>query len=244
MSTITLVEKTIAALKKDPTYRFKADYSLRQLFSILLYRGLQILRGLRIKLIINARGLVFCGRSVVIEHGYMIKAGPNLILDDNVFISALSEKGIVLGRNVTFSRGTIIACTGVIAHKGIGLEIGDFTGINAQSYIGCQGGVKIGSNVIMGPGVRIFSENHNFTDLETPIRLQGETRHGIVIEDNCWIGSGTTILAGVRIGTGAIVAAGSIVTKDILPYSISAGIPAKILKKRGQDGLQKNVDKA
>jgi len=232
MSLISLIEKTIATLKKDPSYRFKAKYGLRQLFSILYYRGLQIMRGLRAKLMIKAKGLVFCGRSVVIEHGYMIEAGPNLILEDNVFINALSEKGIVLGRNVTLSRGTIIACTGVIAHKGIGLEIGDFTGINAQSYIGCQGGVKIGSNVIMGPGIRIFSENHNFADLEIPIRLQGETRHEVVIEDNCWIGSGSTILAGVRIGTGAIVAAGSIVTKDIPPYSVSAGIPAKIIKTR------------
>jgi acetyltransferase-like isoleucine patch superfamily enzyme len=234
MSLIALVEKTIAVLKKDPSYRFKTDYTSRQLFIILFARGMQIIRGLRVKFWTKSQGLVFCGRSVVIEHGYMIRSGPNLILEDNVSINALSENGIKFGRNVTLSKGIIIACTGVVAHKGVGLVIGDYSGINAQSYIGCQGGVTVGANVIMGPGVRIFSENHNFTHTEVPIRLQGEIRQEVVIEDDCWIGSGATILAGVRIGTGSVIAAGSIVTNDVLPYSVVAGIPARLLKTRKQ----------
>jgi len=226
------VEAVISKLKKDPDYRFKSPYTDRQLLTILIFRGLQIFRGLYCKIRMNAKGLVFCGRSVVIEHGYMIQAGQSLVLEDHVFINALSTNGIKFGRNVSLGRGSIIVCTGVVAHKGVGLEIGDNTGINAQSYIGCQGGVKIGSNVIMGPGVRIFSENHNFENMEIPIRLQGESRNEVNIEDNCWIGSGATILSGVRIGTGSVIAAGSIVTKDIAPNSIVAGIPGKVIKSR------------
>jgi acetyltransferase-like isoleucine patch superfamily enzyme len=234
MSIVTKsMEILISRLKNDPTYRFKMPYTDRQLITIVLYRGLQVLRGLPRRLTLRlSGGMLFCGRSVVIEHGYLIKSGPNLILEDYVQINALSERGVNLGRNVTIGKGAIIACTGVIANKGIGIEIGDYSAIGAQSFIGCQGGVKIGSNVIMGPGVRIFSENHNYEDIKIPIRLQGETRKGVVIEDDSWVGSGVTILDGVTIGTGTLIAAGSVVTKDIPSFSVVAGIPAKVLKNR------------
>lgn len=232
MSFMSLLENVIGFLKNDAGYRFEADYTLRQLIMMVAYRGVQLVRGLRIRLLIKGRGLIFCGRSVVIEHGYMIQAGPNLILDDYVSINALSKKGIIFGRNVSLNKGVIIACTGAIAHQGVGLEIGDYTGINAQSYIGCQGGVKIGSNVIIGPGVRIFSENHNFSDLTIPIRLQGETRQQVIIEDDCWIGSGATILSGVCIGTGSVIGAGSVVTKDVAPHTVVVGVPASPMKSR------------
>jgi acetyltransferase-like isoleucine patch superfamily enzyme len=225
----------IARLKKDPTYRFRTPYTDRQLVTIFWYRGLQAVRGLPKRLTLRlSGGLLFCGRSVVVEHGYLIRSGANLILEDFVQINALSEKGVSFGRNVTIGKGAIIACTGVIANRGVGLEIGDYSAVGAQSFIGCQGGIRLGSNVIMGPGVRIFSENHNYADLATPIRLQGENRTGVVIEDDCWIGSGVTILDGVTIGNGSLIAAGSVVTKSIPPFSVVAGVPAKVLKNRRQ----------
>jgi acetyltransferase-like isoleucine patch superfamily enzyme len=232
---ISVLESLISKLKKDPNYRFKTDYTERQLFNILKYRGFQIMRGLlkRPKIRMSG-GLLFCGRSVVIENGYMIQSGPNLILEDYSQINALSEKGISFGRNVTIGKLAIIMCTGVIANKGVGLEIGDYSAVGAQSFLGCQGGIKLGNNVIMGPGVRIFSENHNYKDTAVPIRLQGETRTGVVIEDDCWVGSGATILDGVTIGTGTLIAAGSVVVNDIPSFSIVAGVPAKLIKKRGE----------
>jgi acetyltransferase-like isoleucine patch superfamily enzyme len=227
------VQLVISKLKKDPEYRLRSSYTDRQLVYILIYRGMQLFRGLIKRPGIDiSRGLLFCGRSVVIEHGYLIRSGSNLILEDFVQINALSEKGVTFGRNVTIGKGAIIACTGVIANRGTGIEIGDYSAVGAQSFIGCQGGVKIGSNVIMGPGVRIFSENHNYEDITIPIRLQGEKRKGVVIEDDCWVGSGVTILDGVTIGTGTLIAAGSVVVKDIPSYSVVAGIPAKVLKNR------------
>lgn len=229
-----ITENIISKLKKDPSYRFKVQYTDRQLVTIIWLRALQAVRGIFLRTkIAHASGIIFAGRGVVIEHGYQIKSGSSLILEDGVHINALSEHGITLGRNVTIAKFAIIVCTGVVANKGVGINIGDYSAVGAQSFLGGQGGITLGNNVIMGPGVRIFTENHNYSDLSVPIRLQGETRSSVVIEDGCWIGSGVTILAGVIIGAGSLIAAGSVVTKNIPGYSVAAGIPAKVLKSRG-----------
>jgi len=74
--------------------------------------------------------------------------------------------------------------------------------------------------------------NHNFDDLEMPINQQGETKKGISIADNVWIGAGCRILDGVKIGTGAIVASGAVVNKDVPDYAIVGGVPAKLIRMR------------
>jgi acetyltransferase-like isoleucine patch superfamily enzyme len=86
--------------------------------------------------------------------------------------------------------------------------------------------------VICGPRVSFHAENHVYTDPDTPIRLQGVTRRGIVVEDDCWIGAGSMILDGVRISRGCVVAAGAVVTRDVPPYSVVAGVPARVIKSR------------
>jgi acetyltransferase-like isoleucine patch superfamily enzyme len=227
-----LVEKIIGILKKDPTYRLNTKYTVRKMWYIVFYRFTQLIRGIVVKLKVTCDGFVFCGRAVKIEHGYLLKAGKSLIIEDNVFISALSEDGILLGDNVTIAKSAILVCTGVIKDCGVGIRIGNNSAIGAHSFLGGQGGISIGDDVIMGPHVKIFSENHNFDDISIPIRKQAETRKVVVVEDDCWIGAGSTILAGVKIGRGSIVAAGAVVTKNIEPYSIVSGIPAKLLKKR------------
>ena len=128
------------------------------------------------------------------------------------------------------SRNCTLLCTGVISHKGVGISIGNNTGINAYCFFGGQGGIDIGNNVIIGPQVKIFSENHNFSDKNNIIKNQGVTRQGVKIESDCWIGSGATILDGVILKSRTVVAAGSVVTKSFEEKSLIGGVPAKLIK--------------
>ncbi|NOW95571.1 DapH/DapD/GlmU-related protein [Mucilaginibacter sp. SG564] len=231
----TLIEKVIRRLKNNPDYKFENDYSLRELSVILWGRCRQLSRGVWKRMFFKrSEGLVFIGSHVNIKHSYLFSAGKNLIIEDHVYINALSSDGIRIKNNVSIARNCTLICTGVIAQKGKGIIVGNCSGINAGTYLGGQGGIEIGDNVIIGPGVKIFSENHNFADFNINIKDQGVTRNGVFIHDNCWIGAGVTILAGVTIGEGCVIAAGSIVTKTVAPHSVVAGVPAKILKKRGE----------
>ena len=230
---IKLIEKLIKILKSDSSYQLDLNYSSKELFYIINYRLFQIIRGYIKKFYLKkSKGFIFGGKNVKIQYGFLIKAGRNLILEDNVILDALSCNGILFGDNVTIAKNTILQCTGVIAQKGVGIIIGNNSAIGAQSYLGGQGGIEIGDDVIMGPGVKIFSENHNYSDDSVEIRRQGVTRIGVKIKNNCWIGAGAIILDGVEIGEGCVIAAGSVVTKSIPPNLIAVGIPAKIIKSR------------
>jgi acetyltransferase-like isoleucine patch superfamily enzyme len=100
------------------------------------------------------------------------------------------------------------------------------------SFIGCSGYIEIGNNVMMGPRVNLLAENHNFEQTDFPMKDQGVTRGTIVIEEDCWLGANCSVLSNVRIGRGSIVATGAVVTKDVPPYSIVGGVPARIIKSR------------
>jgi len=115
---------------------------------------------------------------------------------------------------------------------GEGFVMGDRSSIGPGCFIGCSGYIEIGADVMLGPGVRIFSENHVFADTTATIKSQGVERGTTTIEDDCWIGSGATVTSGVRIGAGSVVAAGSVVTRDVPPMSIVAGVPARVLRTR------------
>ncbi|MDP2760788.1 MAG: acyltransferase [Sideroxyarcus sp.] len=232
LKTSRILERIVRTFHSDSNYRIASEYGLREFTWILFYRGLQVLRGLKIRLVATTEGTVFCGRSVCIEHGYNISAGKSLVIEDNVYINALSLEGIKFGRKVFVGRGAVIVCTGVVAQKGVGLKIGDSSGIGAYSYIGCQGGVSIGNDVIIGPGLKMFSENHNFQNPNELIRKQGVHRKGIRVGDNCWMGCNVTILDGVEIGDGCVIAAGSLINKSIPANSVVAGIPARVIKSR------------
>jgi acetyltransferase-like isoleucine patch superfamily enzyme len=228
-----IIEKLIRKLKGDPDYKWESAYSERDLLSVTLVRFAQIIRGLWLRIFLKkCSGLLFVGSNVKVRHGYLLKAGKNLILEDNVSINALSVNGIKLGNQVSIARDCILFCTGIIAQKGTGITIGDRTGISARAYFAGQGGITIGNDVIMGPNVQIFSENHNHMEIAMLIKDQGVTKNAVTIGNNCWIGGGATILAGVNIGDGCIVAAGSVVIKSVPVNSIVAGVPAKIIKSR------------
>jgi len=104
--------------------------------------------------------------------------------------------------------------------------------ISHNCLIGGEGGVFIGNFVMIGPNTCIVSSNHGFLKEDIPMVRQKITSSPIKIEDDVWIGANVIILPGVTIGQGAIVGGGSVVTKNIRPYTIVAGNPAKELRKR------------
>jgi acetyltransferase-like isoleucine patch superfamily enzyme len=159
-----------------------------------------------------------------------IHFGKTIIIGDNVEINALSIEGVKIGNNFSIHRNSIIECTGVLRNIGIGIVIGNNVGIAQNCFIQVRGKVTIGNDVIFGPGVSIFSENHNYSDRSKFIHEQGETRKGVIIEDGVWVGSGAIVLDGVTIGRNSVIAAGSVVNKDIPSHCIAGGIPAKVLK--------------
>lgn len=161
-----------------------------------------------------------------------IKIGRNLSIDRNCYIDALSVEGIRFGNNVSIGKNTTIECTGTLKLLGKGLLVGDNVGLGTHGFFGCAGGVEIGDNTIFGNFVSVHSENHNYTDVNIPIRLQGVNRKGIKIGKDCWIGAKATILDGTVLGDGCIVAAGAVVRGEVPPYSIIGGVPAKVIKRR------------
>lgn len=110
-------------------------------------------------------------------------------------------------------------------------KIGDNVSINRNTVI--RGNFTIGNNVAIAPNCTIIGVNHSFDRLDVPIRLQGvNTRGGVVIEDDVWIGANCVILDGVTIGSGSVIGAGSVVTKNIPAFSIAVGNPCKVIKSR------------
>lgn len=112
------------------------------------------------------------------------------------------------------------------------LCIDSHTYIGRNTFLGAHEPITIGKYVLIGAYCYITSANHQYQSRELPIGLQGFIGAPITIEDCVWLGTRVVVLPGVTIGEGAIVGAGSVVTKDIPPYEIWAGVPAKFIKKR------------
>lgn len=120
---------------------------------------------------------------------------------------------------------------GVYFGSGVKLQIGN----NSSIEVNCQiaNDTKIGNDVMIAPEVVIFSVGHETSNVDIPMRLQGNTLpRPVSIGNDVWVGQRAIILPGVNIGDGAIIAAGAIVTKDVQPYQIVGGNPAKVLKHR------------
>jgi maltose O-acetyltransferase len=111
--------------------------------------------------------------------------------------------------------------------------IGSKTNINRNCVIwaGINSKIIIGNNCLTGPGVTIIAEQYKVEGKEL-IRSYPQTEKDIIIEDDVWLGANCIILPGVRLGKGAIVAAGAVVVKDVKEYAIVAGLPAKVIKSR------------
>lgn len=227
-----ILSKIITKIKKEK-YEVDENITFSVAFSLVIKKLTMIIRGLVIKPFLRkAKGIIFVGKKTDIKCKRKITFLGSATIEDYVKIDAMSKKGITIGNNFSIGRNSIIECTGVIRELGEELIIEENVGIAANAFIAVRGKVIIRKNTIIGPGVSIHAENHKFEDINTPIRLQGASRKGIEIGEDCWIGSKVVILDGVKIGNHAIIAAGAVVTKDIPDYAIVGGVPAKVIKMR------------
>ncbi len=181
----------------------------------------------------SSSGIPFIGPKARITGTRHLHLGRNVKIEELAEVQGLSLDGVWLGDGVTIGRGASIRPSSYYGHElGKGLRVGAGTAIGAYSWIGASGQVSIGENVMFGPRVVVIPENHVHADLDRTIKEQGVVRSDVTIEDDCWIGCNVTILAGVTIGRGSIIAAGAVVNRDVAPYSIAGGVPARILKQR------------
>lgn len=160
----------------------------------------------------NISNSVFVGKRVKTLEKRYLHMGNQCKLHDNVYVDALSRDGVRLGDRVILGRGTRIECTGSLKYVGKG--------------------VMIGNDVVAGQFIRFHSENHNYEDMDTLIKDQGVNHKGIIVGDNCWIGSGVVFLDGASIANGCVVAANAVITKQFPENSIVGGVPAKIIGYR------------
>ncbi|MBE9192222.1 GAF domain-containing protein [Gloeocapsopsis crepidinum LEGE 06123] len=164
---------------------------------------------------------------VELIHTSRIEIGNGVRIDRGVCLRNTGQNSRIRLRDfVKIDLGVIIK-----THKSGDIEIGNNTYVGPYT---CLSGnyIKIGRDCRIASHLGIYANNHNFGDPNRTIRGQGSSYKGIVIEDNCWLGSGVKVLDGVTVGQGSVIGAGAVVTKNIPPYSVAVGVPARVIKNR------------
>lgn len=226
----TLIEKIVQF--RNPQFYFDSALNNTALLQFIWIQVWGIIRGFRFLFYLkNPRGAIL-GRRIKFFNTSKIHFGKFLKLGDSVYISALAKKGVFLGNNVSIGAFSRVVVSTSLNHIGEYIKIGNNVGLGEFAYLGGAGGLEIGNDCIIGQYLSCHPENHNYQNLNENIRNQGVNRKGIKIGANCWIGSKVTILDGVEIGDGCIIAAGAVVTKSFSKNSIIGGVPSKLIKKR------------
>ena len=132
-------------------------------------------------------------------------------------------------RRFSLGRGSVIESFACVNNAVGDVLIGDHTRIGLRNTI--IGPVTIGSHVNLAQGITVTALNHNFSDPTLRIDEQGVSTWPVVIDDDVWIGANAVVLPGVTIGRHSVVAAGAVVTKDVPPFSVVAGVPAKVVRR-------------
>ena len=176
-----------------------------------------------------------------------VKSGSNTFISPRAEIS--NPKSVTMGSDVVVEKYSRLIANGdsgsitigdnvyiqpyvLIKANGGKIRIGNNCFVNDQSMLFGHGGLTIGNDVHISPGVMTIPMNHVYKNPDVLISDQGETRKGIIIEDDVWIGAKVVILDGVTIGKGSVIGAGAVITKSVPPYSVAMGVPAKVVKQR------------
>lgn len=154
---------------------------------------------------------------------FIIKRGKGAIIRHNARLDIIPSKKLVVGRRAIIEEYALINnCMGDII-------IGDYSMV--LSRVKVVGPVRIGARVIVSSGSHITGLTHNYEDVTQPIQTQGVTTNITIIEDDVWIGGNSAINQGITIGKHSVIGTGSIVTRDIPPYSVAVGNPARVVKQ-------------
>lgn len=159
-----------------------------------------------------------------------VQIGRNVFIDDLCIVHMPDGTGTLnLADGVSLWRGSILH----IADGG-SLSVGRDTHFQADTVVTALGAVSFGARVQVAPRCAFYPYDHGFADVTRPIMEQPLVRKGgIQVGDDVWFGTGVIVLDGVRIGDGAVIAAGSVVTRDVPANAVVAGNPARVLKMRG-----------
>lgn len=191
-------------------------------------------RGLIYRLILKMDGVAAIENKVRLRFASNIRLANGVYLDQNSYLHAC-QHGIDIGENSIVMHGAVLHVYNFRGLPDSKISIGKDSLIGEYSVVRGQGGVTIGDRVFTSPFSQIIAVNHIFDNPDVPFVDQGITAEGIVIEDDVWIGASAVITDGVRIGKGSVVAAGAVVTKDVPPHTVVAGVPAKPIKQIDKD---------
>lgn len=188
------------------------------------------LRAAVYRLALRMQGLAAIERNVRLRYMDNIRLGRGVYLDEGVYIHACPQ-GVEIGDNTYVMHGAVLHVYNFRDLPHAFIRIGKDSLIGEYSVIRGQGGVTIGDRVYTSPMTQLIAVNHVFDDPQHPFTEQGITAEGIVVEDDVWLGSNVVVTDGVRIGRGSVIAASAVVTRDIPPHSVAAGVPAKVIRQ-------------
>jgi len=211
--------------------RFFGQGLLLTLFSCFPTAAGSILRGRIYRLILG--GL---GKKCYLEKNIRFFNPQRLRLGDRVFIGEGSflDVGAAAGP-VTVGDDSHVSRLVTIRTQLGKVEIGKKVNLGAGSFIYGFGDIAIGDYCLIANGVEIIGGDHAGGDLSRPMRFQGRSPNSISIGEDVWIGTRAVILGGVTVGGGAVIGAGAVVTADIPSRAVAAGVPARVLRFRGED---------
>lgn len=190
-------------------------------------------RAVLYRLMLHMDGLAAIESGVRLRFANHIRLGRGAYLDQGVYIHACPQ-GVEIGAGTLVMHGAVLHVYNFRDLPHAGIKIGRNSLIGEYTVIRGQGGVTLGDRVYTSPMTQLIAVNHNFDDPTRPFVEQGITAQGIVVEDDVWIGSSAIITDGVRVGQGAVVAAGAVVTKDVAPHTVVGGVPARLIRQIGE----------
>jgi len=228
----SFIEKIIQL--RNPSFKFSSEINTRILIRVVWDKSTGILRGLKTLTGFKIANCLVLERGTSLKNINHLQLGKWVQIGEFTTIDAFGRNGVTIGDNSSIGSFSRLVVTSNYSNIGSHINIGDNVGIGAFANIGGSGGITIGKNTIIAQYFSAHPENHIFESTSKPIRSQGTSRKPIVIGEDCWIGAKVTIVAGISIGRGAIIGAGSVVTKDIPDFSIAVGNPARTIKSRSQ----------